>query len=146
MQDLKIGRFLKASPKAQVFGGLIGSIVGALISLFIYRMHTSVYQQLGLLFPISQAYVWILAARLVTGKRLPKMLGEFAVHASAIFTVSTVVRIYLGIISPRGFVNSSLSFLAVSPLPLECTILLYPHWPERLEGYSLVVGSILQIG
>lgn len=96
MQDLKTGHLLKASPKAQFFGAIIGSIFGALISPFIYRMYTSVYELPGTLFPIPQAYVWIFAARLVTGRGLPKMVGTFAICASILFTISTVLRIYIG--------------------------------------------------
>ena len=96
MQDLKTGHLLKASPKAQFFGAMIGSIFGALISPFIYRMYTSVYELPSTLFPIPQAYVWIFAARLVTGKGLPNKVGTFAICGSIIFTISTVLRIYLG--------------------------------------------------
>ena len=96
MQDLKTGQILKASPKAQFFGAMIGSIFGALISPFIYRMYTSVYELPSTLFPIPQAYVWIFAARLVTGRGLPEMVGTFAICASILFTISTALRIYLG--------------------------------------------------
>ena len=95
MQDLKTGHLLKASPKAQFFGAVIGSVFGALISPFIYRMYTSVYELPGTLFPIPQAYVWIFAARLVTGRGLPKMVGTFAICASILFTISAMLRIYL---------------------------------------------------
>lgn len=96
MQDLKTGHLLRASPKAQFFGAIIGSIFGALISPFIYRMYTSVYELPGTQFPIPQAYVWIFAARLVTGRGLPKMVGTFAICASILFTISTALRIYIG--------------------------------------------------
>ena len=96
MQDLKTGHLLKASPKAQFFGAIIGSIFGGVISPFIYRMYTTVYELPSNLFPIPQAYVWIFAARLVTGGGLPEMVGTFATCAAILFTASTASRIYLG--------------------------------------------------
>ena len=97
MQDLKTGHLLKASPKAQYFGAIIGSIFGAFISPIIYKMYTAVYQMPSTLFPMPQAYVWVFAARLVTGRGLPPKVGIFAICASIMFTISTILRIYLGI-------------------------------------------------
>jgi uncharacterized oligopeptide transporter (OPT) family protein len=96
MQDLKAGHLIGASPKAQFYGQLIGSVVGAVISAAVYKLYVSVYQVPGDMFQVPTAYVWIFTARLVTGKGLPYMAGQFALGAGAIFVCTTSLRIYLG--------------------------------------------------
>jgi OPT family oligopeptide transporter len=44
MQDLKTGHLLGAAPNAQFWGQLIGSAVGAVISAFVYKLYTRVYE------------------------------------------------------------------------------------------------------
>ncbi|KIX03097.1 uncharacterized protein Z518_06647 [Rhinocladiella mackenziei CBS 650.93] len=95
LQDLKAGHLIGASPKAQFYGQMIGSVVGAFISAAIYKLYVSVYQVPGELFDIPTAYVWIFTARLVTGKGLPPMAWQFAIVAGIIFTITTALRIYL---------------------------------------------------
>ncbi|KAI1435613.1 OPT oligopeptide transporter protein-domain-containing protein [Xylaria sp. CBS 124048] len=93
MQDLKTGHLLGAAPKAQFWGQLIGATVGAVVSAWIYRLYTAVYQVPGELFQVPTAYVWIFTARLVTGKGLPYMAWEFSIAATVLFAVFTVMRI-----------------------------------------------------
>ncbi|KAI2625469.1 OPT oligopeptide transporter protein-domain-containing protein [Xylaria nigripes] len=92
MQDLKTGHLLGAAPKAQFWGQLIGATVGSVVSAWIYRLYTAVYQVPGDQFQVPTAYVWIFTARLVTGKGLPYMAREFAIAAAVIFAVFTVLR------------------------------------------------------
>ncbi|KAK5019359.1 OPT superfamily [Cryomyces antarcticus] len=61
LQDLKTGHLLGAAPKAQFYGQLIGSAVGAVVSAAVYKLYTHVYEVPG-------GYVWIFTARLVTGQ------------------------------------------------------------------------------
>jgi OPT family oligopeptide transporter len=93
MQDLKTGHLLGASPKAQYYGQLIGSVAGAFISAFVYKLYTSVYTIPGGLFEVPTAYVWVFTARLVTGKGLPNMAWQWAVGAGTIFALGTMLRI-----------------------------------------------------
>ncbi|MCJ1335081.1 hypothetical protein MMC09_000347 [Bachmanniomyces sp. S44760] len=93
MQDLKTGHLLGAAPKAQFYGQVIGSLVGAIVSAAVYQLYTSVYQIPGDLFQVPTGYVWIFTARLVTGKGLPPMAWEGAVGAGAVSTVVTALRI-----------------------------------------------------
>ncbi|KAI0436873.1 OPT oligopeptide transporter protein-domain-containing protein [Xylaria telfairii] len=92
MQDLKTGHLLGAAPKAQFWGQIIGATVGAVVSAWIYRLYTAVYEVPGDLFQVPTAFVWIFTARLVTGKGLPHMAWEFAMGAAIIFAVFTVLR------------------------------------------------------
>ena len=93
LQDLKTGHILGASPKAQFYGQLIGSFVGAIASALVYRLYTSVYPVPGDLLQIPTGYVWIFTARLVTGQGLPPMAREWAIAAAIVFGFATVARI-----------------------------------------------------
>ena len=95
LQDLKAGHLIGASPKAQFYGQLIGSVVGAFVSAAVYKLYVSVYDVPGDLFQVPTAYVWIFTARLVTGKGLPPMAWQFALGAGLIFCATTALRIYL---------------------------------------------------
>ncbi|KIW97539.1 uncharacterized protein Z519_01123 [Cladophialophora bantiana CBS 173.52] len=95
LQDLKAGHLIGASPKAQFYGQLIGSVVGAFVSAAVYKLYVSVYPIPGDLFEIPTAYVWIFTARLVTGKGLPPMAWQFALLFGAVFILTTTLRIYL---------------------------------------------------
>ncbi|KAI1106763.1 OPT superfamily oligopeptide transporter [Jackrogersella minutella] len=92
MQDLKTGHLLGAAPKAQFWGQIIGATVGAVVSAFIYRLYTAVYEVPGDLFQVPTGFVWIFTARLVTGKGLPYMAREFAIGGAVIFAVFTALR------------------------------------------------------
>ncbi|GAW25186.1 putative OPT oligopeptide transporter [Rosellinia necatrix] len=92
MQDLKTGHLLGAAPRAQFWGQIIGASFGAVVSAWIYRLYTTVYEVPGELFQVPTAYVWIFTARLVTGKGLPYMAREFAMGAAIIFAIFTLLR------------------------------------------------------
>lgn len=94
LQDLKTGHLLGASPKAQFYGQLIGSAVGAVVSASVYKLYTRVYQIPGGLFQVPTGYVWIFTARLVTGQGLPPKTPEYAGGAALIFALLTALRIY----------------------------------------------------
>ncbi|KAL8871623.1 MAG: hypothetical protein Q9174_002583, partial [Haloplaca sp. 1 TL-2023] len=93
MQDLKAGHLLGASPKAQFYGQMIGSAVGAVVSAVVYKLYTTVYKVPGGLFEVPTGYVWIFTARLVTGKGLPFMAWQWASGAGCLFALMTALRI-----------------------------------------------------
>ncbi|RSM08299.1 hypothetical protein CEP52_004725 [Fusarium oligoseptatum] len=92
MQDLKTGHLLGAAPKAQFWGQVIGATAGAILSAFIYRIYTTVYEIPGDLFQVPTAYVWIFTARLVTGSGLPYRAKEWAIGAAVLFVGTTITR------------------------------------------------------
>lgn len=94
LQDLKTGHLLGASPKAQFYGQLLGSGIGAVVSALVYKLYTNVYEVPGGMFQVPTAYVWVFTARLVTGDGLPPMVEEWALGAAAVFAVLTMVRIW----------------------------------------------------
>jgi uncharacterized oligopeptide transporter (OPT) family protein len=49
--DLKTGHLLKASPRAQFFGQLIGSFASIFFSVAAYLLYTHTYQVPGTRFP-----------------------------------------------------------------------------------------------
>lgn len=93
MQDLKTGHLLGASPKAQFYGQMIGSVVGAVLSTAVYKMYVNVYEIPGEMFQTPTAYVWIFTARLVTGQGLPDMAWQASMIAGVIWMGLTALRI-----------------------------------------------------
>lgn len=94
MQDLKTGHLLGASPKAQFYGQMIGSLVGAVLSTVVYKMYVNVYEVPGPMFQTPTAYVWIFTARLVTGQGLPEMAWQASIIAGVVFVMVTALRIF----------------------------------------------------
>ncbi|CAI7613913.1 unnamed protein product [Penicillium glandicola] len=93
MQDLKTGHLLGASPKAQFYGQIIGSLVGAVLSTAVYKLYVNVYEVPGEMFQTPTAYVWIFTARLVTGQGLPPMAGQASLIAGIVWAFLTALRI-----------------------------------------------------
>ena len=93
MQDLKTGHLLGAAPKAQFWGQMIGSLVGAIVSAGVYKLYTQVYTIPGGMFEVPTAFVWIFTARLVTGKGLPERAPQWALGAGLVFVLVTALRI-----------------------------------------------------
>jgi uncharacterized oligopeptide transporter (OPT) family protein len=44
MQDLKTGALLKASPRSQFYGQMIGSLASVFVSAGAYKLYTRIYQ------------------------------------------------------------------------------------------------------
>jgi uncharacterized oligopeptide transporter (OPT) family protein len=103
MQDLKTGHLLGASPKAQFYGQVIGSLFGAVVSTAVYKMYVRVYPVPGDHIQIPTAFVWIFTARLVTGQGLPPMAWQAAVIFGVIFVATTVLKIMSTYRKPFGY-------------------------------------------
>ena len=154
MQDLKTGHLLGAAPKAQFWGQLIGSAVGAVVSAGVYKLYTSVYEIPGGLFGVPTGFVWIFTARLVTGKGLPMMAWQWALGAGCIFAVTTAVRIMGLGMAWQGFVPGGIA-VAVGmynepsfTLARTCGGLINWWWARwgGEEGTVIVVASGLILG
>ena len=65
MQDLKTGHLVRASPRAQFFGQLIGSCLSIVVTTTAYSLYTRAYPIPGPSFPAPTAYVWLGLARLL---------------------------------------------------------------------------------
>ena len=71
MQDLKTGHLIRASPRAQFFGQLIGSCLSIVVTTTAYSLYQRAYPIPGPSFPAPTAYVWLGLARLLRTSRLP---------------------------------------------------------------------------
>jgi uncharacterized oligopeptide transporter (OPT) family protein len=58
MQDLKTGHLLRASPRSQFYGQMIGSLASVFVSTAGYKFYTSVYEIPGPQFAVPSAGVW----------------------------------------------------------------------------------------
>lgn len=65
MQDLKTGHLIRASPRAQFYGQLIGSFLSIIVTATAYTLYNRAYQIPGPSFPAPTAYVWLGLARLL---------------------------------------------------------------------------------
>ncbi|KAI8093891.1 OPT oligopeptide transporter protein-domain-containing protein [Halteromyces radiatus] len=92
MQDLKMGHILKASPKAQFYGQILGSLYSAFITTGIYWLFKSVYTIPGPEFAVPTAQVWLDMSRLMNGQPLPPHAIEFMVFFSVLFVMLTVLK------------------------------------------------------
>ncbi|KAF8674098.1 oligopeptide transporter [Rhizoctonia solani] len=85
MQDLKTGHLLHASPRAQFYGQMIGSVLSIFVSAIAYNLYTRAYTIPGPQFPAPTAYVWLSFARLIgSGGGLPDHIKPFIINAAVI--------------------------------------------------------------
>ncbi|CAO3597280.1 unnamed protein product [Absidia cylindrospora] len=92
MQDLKTGHILHASPKAQFYGQLVGSLFGVVTASCAYLLYRTVYTIPGPEFPVPTAQVWLDMSRLVNGQPLPPHVTEFVIGFSMIFGVVVLIQ------------------------------------------------------
>ncbi|CCM06802.1 uncharacterized protein FIBRA_09102 [Fibroporia radiculosa] len=94
MQDLKTGHLIRASPRAQFFGQLIGSLLSILVTTTAYTLYTRAYQIPGPSFPAPTAYVWLGLARLLRDGQLPAKSSEFMLASAIIFGLVAALKAY----------------------------------------------------
>jgi hypothetical protein len=58
MQDLKTGALLRASPRSQFYGQMIGSLASVFVSTAAYKLYKSVYEIPGPAFRVPTAAIW----------------------------------------------------------------------------------------
>ncbi|KAH8554027.1 OPT oligopeptide transporter protein-domain-containing protein [Umbelopsis sp. PMI_123] len=92
MQDLKTGHLLRASPKAQFYGQMIGSFFSVFASTAAYKLYTSIYEVPGKEFPAPTAAVWLDMSRLVNGRPLPPHVLEFVLAFSCLFGILVLIK------------------------------------------------------
>ncbi|KAG0233262.1 hypothetical protein BGX31_004880 [Mortierella sp. GBA43] len=93
MQDLKTGHLLAASPKAQYYAQLIGSLASVFISTGVFKLYSSAYQLPGPEFAVPTAKVWLDLARLVNGHSLPYNTSPFIWGFAAFFAALTLITV-----------------------------------------------------
>ncbi|KAM5544621.1 hypothetical protein V8D89_001519 [Ganoderma adspersum] len=85
MQDLKTGHLIRASPRAQFYGQLIGSCLSIVVTTTAYTLYQRAYEIPGPSFPAPTAFVWLGLARLLRDGELPEKSGVFMLLFAALF-------------------------------------------------------------
>ncbi|RDX44005.1 oligopeptide transporter [Lentinus brumalis] len=85
MQDLKTGHLIRASPRAQFYGQLIGSCLSIVVTTTAYTLYQRAYEIPGPSFPAPTAYVWLGLARLLRDGDLPEKSGAFMLGFALLF-------------------------------------------------------------
>ncbi|KAG1728661.1 OPT oligopeptide transporter protein-domain-containing protein [Suillus lakei] len=93
MQDLKTGHLIRASPRAQFYGQLIGSSLSIIVSATAYTLYQRAYTIPGPSFPAPTAYVWLSLARLLRDGQLPQNSASYMVLFAIIFGVVAGVKV-----------------------------------------------------
>ncbi|RKP05215.1 OPT oligopeptide transporter protein-domain-containing protein, partial [Thamnocephalis sphaerospora] len=92
MQDLKTGHLLRASPRAQFYGQLIGSLFSVVVAVLAYTLFSSVYQIPGPEFQAPTALIWLEMSRLVNGQPLPTNSEPFIIISAVIFAIPPLLE------------------------------------------------------
>ncbi|KAL7421264.1 OPT superfamily [Cryptotrichosporon argae] len=94
MQDLKTGALLRASPRSQFYGQMIGSLASVFVSTAGYKFYTSVYQIPGPQFAVPSAGVWLNLARLLNNGSLPAHVVPFMLSFGALFALFALFKAF----------------------------------------------------
>lgn len=94
MQDFKTGHLLRASPRAQFYGQLVGSAVGILVSSFAYQLYMRVYTIPSASFPAPAATMWLNFARLVNDGEIPRHSAPWLIGSALVFGLSGAVKAF----------------------------------------------------
>ncbi|WWC91243.1 uncharacterized protein L201_006186 [Kwoniella dendrophila CBS 6074] len=91
MQDLKTGHLLRASPRSQFYGQMIGSLASVFVATAGYKFYTSVYEIPGPQFAVPSAGIWLNLARLLNNGELPERVIPFMISFGVLFgTISSI--------------------------------------------------------
>jgi uncharacterized oligopeptide transporter (OPT) family protein len=93
MQDLKTGDLLRASPRSQFYGQMIGSLASVFVSTAAYKFYTSVYEIPGPEFAVPSAGVWLNLARLLNNGSLPVHVVPFMAVFGGVFASFAALKI-----------------------------------------------------
>ncbi|KAI0070455.1 OPT superfamily oligopeptide transporter, partial [Panus rudis PR-1116 ss-1] len=92
MQDLKTGHLIRASPRAQFYGQLIGSSLSILVTATAYTLYKRAYEIPGPSFPAPTAYVWLGLARLLRDGELPEKSNVFMLGFGVLFALIAAAK------------------------------------------------------
>ncbi|KAK7678572.1 hypothetical protein QCA50_018444 [Cerrena zonata] len=92
MQDLKTGHLIRASPRAQFYGQLIGSSLSIIVTATAYTLYNRAYQIPGPSFPAPTAYVWLGLARLLRDGELPEKSNVFMMAFAIVFALIAAAK------------------------------------------------------
>ena len=91
--NLKTGKLTRAEPMQQLLGHICGSIFGAVLAPWLYKLYTADLQLRNDLYQLPSAHMWLAAARLAYGTGLPPHSIEFAEIFAVLASFAAVLRI-----------------------------------------------------
>jgi len=154
MQDLKTGHLLRASPRAQFIGQVVGSFFSVFVATGAYLLYSNSYDIPGPEFQVPTAPVWLNMARFVNDGKLPPNVTWFCI----VFGIVAAILPILTAIFPKhdNYVISGMAFgisMYVTPnwtIPRFAGALLQwlwkSKWPESHDKYMLVLASGFVLG
>lgn len=92
MQSYKTGYLLRASPRSQFHGQLIGSFCGIFVSTIAYQLYLKVYTIPSPSFPAPAATMWLNFARLVNNGQIPRHSKEWMIGTAIFFGVTGTIK------------------------------------------------------
>lgn len=144
LQDLKTGHMLGASPRAQFFAQIAGSLVGVVVSVVAYKLLTLAYPIGGPELPAPTARVWLGMAELVNGQQLPPYAGLFAGIFGAVALLVSVLKAWAGRPEPgeAAWRRTLRGVMAWAPSVMAVGVGMYiaPNWV-----LPRCAGSLLQV-
>ncbi|EGG20352.1 hypothetical protein DFA_07476 [Cavenderia fasciculata] len=118
MQDLKTGHLLKASPRVQFFGQLIGSFFSVFFAVGAYKLYSTAYTIPSPDMPAPTASIWLDMALLVNG-------GSLADHVLPFCIVSALLVSLIPILEA---INPKLEHYLPSGIALAIGMYVTPNW------------------
>ena len=148
MQDLKTGHLLGASPKAQFWAQLIGSLASVFISTGVFKLYSAAYELPGPQFAVPTAKVWLDLARLLNGHPLPYNTGPFIWGFASFFALLTIIQVvysdvaFLKSRSRNGSIRGRPRWVSLIPSGIAFAIGMY-----NLPNFTLArfVGGVVSL-
>ena len=92
MQDYKTGHLIRASPRSQFIGQIVGSSVGIFVSATAYKLYENAYDLPGPEMPAPAARLWLNFARLINNGSLPPHSGQAMIISGLLFGLTTLIK------------------------------------------------------
>jgi uncharacterized oligopeptide transporter (OPT) family protein len=93
MSGFKTAYMTKTPPRAVFYGEIIGSYIGLLIAVILYKIYTSIKAIPGEEFSVPDAHLYIVASRFIRQEGLPPMAMKFALVAFLLGSAFGILRI-----------------------------------------------------
>ncbi|KYR00052.1 hypothetical protein DLAC_03195 [Tieghemostelium lacteum] len=94
MQDLKTGHLLKASPRIQFYGQMIGSLFSIFFAVCAYQLYSTAYEIPGTDLPAPTSQVWLDMARLVNGGSLATNVLPFCIVSAVLVSLIPIAEAF----------------------------------------------------
>eukprot|EP01132_Coremiostelium_polycephalum_P000385 gene385-486_t len=158
MQDLKTGHLLKASPRVQFYGQLIGSFFSIIFAVVSYQLYSAAYvigaptKDGGL--PAPTAKVWLDMANLVNHGQLAENVLGFCIVAAFLVALIPIIEAikpeyerYL----PSGIALAIGMYITPNWILPRCIGSLVQYvwkrkYPESFKDYMIIVASGFVLG